>query len=337
MLREWLALRTTFLREIVEREAPPEPRTCSVCSKPLEWRCDDCFGSPSFCTACCITSHVLHPFHRIAHWTGSTFYRSSLRKAGYVLYLCHSGAPCPYIPYSETSSSFVADEAHDPTTPGSPHGTSAFAEHGGFSDNDGPAEMHNLSQDGDRDTDDEDLDFDTAGLSSGEMRVPKGSDGRGNVWMTLVDITGVHFLPVHFCTCPNAPLRYIQLLRHALYPVSYDRPQTAFSFRVLDDFDLDNLETKGTAQRYYAKLCRLTNNAFPHAVPDRYRELLRVIREWRNLTARKRAGFIGPRLEDNVGPGQLVQFCPTCPDPNTNLPPGWEKDPNQCAVDFNLP
>ena len=180
-----------------------------------------------------------------------------------------------------------------------------------------------------RDTDDEDLDFDTAGLSSAAMRVPKGADGRGNLWMTLVDITGVHFIPVHFCTCPNAPPKYIQLLRHALYPVSYDRPQTAFTFRVLKDFDLDNLETKGTAQRYYAKLCRLTNNAFPHAVPDRYRELLRVIREWRNLTARKRAGFIGERLDDNVGPGQLVPFCPSCPDPETNLPIDWEKDKDQ--------
>ena len=324
MLREWLALRPTFLREIVEREAPPEPRMCSICSKSLEWRCDDCFGSPSFCTTCCVSSHMLHPFHRIAHWTGSTFYRSSLRKAGFVLYLCHSGAACPSVPSSETSPPSAAHEPQDCTP----------AEQGGASDNDQADQTQNHRQGEVHDTDDEDLDFDTAGLSSGEMRVPKGSDGRGNSWMTLVDITGVHFLPVHFCTCPNAPMRYIQLLRHALYPVSYDRPQTAFSFRVLDDFDLDNLETKGTAQRYYAKLCRLTNNAFPHAVPDRYRELLRVIREWRNLTARKRAGFIGPRLEDDVGPGQLVQFCPTCPDPKTNLPLGWEKDPNQCAVKF---
>ena len=121
-----------------------------------------------------------------------------------------------------------------------------------------------------------------------------------------------------------------------LYPVSYDRPQTAFSFRVLDDFDLDNLETKGTAQRYCAKLCGLTNNVFSHAVPDRYRELLPVIRKWRNLTACKWAGFIGPHLEDNVGPGQLVQFCPTCPDPKTNLPLGWKKDSNQYTVHFNL-
>ena len=67
-----------------------------------------------------------------------------------------------------------------------------FVEEGGVSDDEGTEETQNLAQDEDRDTDDEDLDFDTAGLSSGEMRVPKGSDGRSNVWMTLVDITGVH-------------------------------------------------------------------------------------------------------------------------------------------------
>ena len=331
MLREWLALRTTFLREIVEREAPPEPRCCSRCSGQMEWRCDDCFASPTFCTTCLVDSHVLHPFHRVAQWDGSTFYRSSLRKAGFVLYLCHGGAPCP-LTFPVTTSSTTDDPSPDQREEISAQWTSPLEEDAHGSDHEESEVPQGVATDSARDTDDEELDFDTAGLSSGAVRVPKGSDGRGNLWMTLVDITGVHFLPIHFCTCPNAPLRYIQLLRHALYPVSYDRPQTAFSFRVLDDFDLDNLESKGTAQRYYAKLCRLTNNAFPHAVPDRYRELLRVIREWRNLTARKRAGFIGQRLEDDVRPGQLVPFCPTCPDPNVNLPVGWEKDKDQYAI-----
>ena len=243
------------------------------------------------------------------------------------MYLCHPAEQPCFPPSSEIfSPPDVASSAELPFE------TSAHRESAGGAESQEEDEVANALFEQDKnDTDDEELDFETAGLNTAAMRVPKGSDGRGNIWMTFVDITGVHFLPVRFCSCSNAPPRYIQLLRYGLYPVSYDRPQTAFTFRVLDDFDLDNLETKGTAQRYYAKLCRLTNNAFPHAVPDRYRELLRVIREWRNLTARKRAGYIGDRLEDKVDPGKLVPFCPTCPDPTTNLPQGWEKDKDQCV------
>jgi hypothetical protein len=35
--------------------------------------------------------------------------------------------------------------------------------------------------------------------------------------------------------------------------------ETAFTFSVLDDFLLDNLECKTTAQQYYSKLQHITN------------------------------------------------------------------------------
>ena len=68
--------------------------------------------------------------------------------------------------------------------------------------------------------------------------------------MTIIDITGVHHLPVYFCTCPSSPPMFRQLLNLALYPVSHDRPRTAFTFRLLDDFDLDTPGDTGGIDRY---------------------------------------------------------------------------------------
>ncbi|KAK7692299.1 hypothetical protein QCA50_003924 [Cerrena zonata] len=179
---------------------------------------------------------------------------------------------------------------------------------------------------GDDDSADEVMDFETAGITTSSLRYPKGLDSAGNTWMTIIDITGVHHLPIHFCKCEHDTPRHIQLLRMALYPASYDRPQTVFTFRVLDDFDLENLETKAAAQRYFAKLRRLTCNAFPQTVPDRYREMLRIMREWRNLKQRQRAGLFGKDLGKEVAPGRLALFCPACPQPGINLPDNWKED-----------
>lgn len=124
----------------------------------------------------------------------------------------------------------------------------------------------------DIEVDEEWMEFEKAGLSTSSLRYPRGRDPHGNMWLTVVDTSGVHHLPVHYCDCDSSAKTHIQLLRMGLYPVSYDRPQTVFTFRVLDDFELENLETKCSAQSYFAKLKRLTSDAFPHTVPDRYRE-----------------------------------------------------------------
>lgn len=182
------------------------------------------------------------------------------------------------------------------------------------------------------DSDDEEFEFETGGIETSSMKFPKGLDANGNQWMTIVDITGVHHLPVHFCACDDAPSIRTQLIRLALYPVTYDRPETVFTFRVLEDFDLENLETKASAQRYYAKLRRLTSNAFPQSVPDRYREFMRIMREWRNLQQRMRAGVHytrGPGATPAIAPGGLALFCPACPQPGVNLPDDWQQQDDQ--------
>ena len=122
-----------------------------------------------------------------------------------------------------------------------------------------------------------------------------------------------------------------QFLLSGLYPASTEKTRTVFTFRVLTDYNLNNLETKATAGKYYEKLRRLTSNLFPHHVPDRYRELMSVARQWRDLKLRQRAGFAyGP--DQDIPPGGLVLFCPACPQPGVNLPKNWKADEEQSAL-----
>ncbi|PIL25597.1 hypothetical protein GSI_11345 [Ganoderma sinense ZZ0214-1] len=159
--------------------------------------------------------------------------------------------------------------------------------------------------------------------TSGSVNAPAAAYSNDRM-IVVVDLEGVHELPFTFCACPNAPRDDLQLIDLGYYPASTQLPKTVFTKRVLDDFLLSNKECKTSARNYYNKLRRTTNPAFPHMVPDRYKELLRVSRQWRNLQMRINAGF-GHR-SDAIGPGDLAIQCPACPQPETNLPDGWEND-----------
>ncbi|KAG1724150.1 uncharacterized protein EDB91DRAFT_1087569 [Suillus paluster] len=125
--------------------------------------------------------------------------------------------------------------------------------------------------------------------------------------LVIVHSTGVYSHHVAWCQCP----------------ASITQPQTAFIFNVLDHFLIDALECKTSAMSFYQKLRRLTNNAFPDKIPDRYWELMRVSRIWRDLTNRIRFGF-GHDTVKSPGPGDLALYCPACPQPGINLPSSWK-------------
>lgn len=77
-VRQWLDHKDEFLESLLDMEAPPDPRKCSICERDGIYRCSDCFGQPLFCTLCAREGHQRHPFHRIRQWTGSFFEESSL-------------------------------------------------------------------------------------------------------------------------------------------------------------------------------------------------------------------------------------------------------------------
>ncbi|KAG2105107.1 uncharacterized protein F5147DRAFT_775427 [Suillus discolor] len=68
---------------------------------------------------------------------------------------------------------------------------------------------------------------------------------------------------------------------------------------------------------YYSKIRRLTSSIFPLMVPDRYRELMRTARQWRQCKLYKWHGFA--HKDDQPKAGDLALFCPACPQPGINL------------------
>ncbi|KAG1752338.1 uncharacterized protein EDB91DRAFT_1077766 [Suillus paluster] len=100
-----------------------------------------------------------------------------------------------------------------------------------------------------------------------------------------------------------------QLFEMGLFPASFTRPKTVFTFALLDDLILDNLECRTSAMNYYSKLRCIMSSMFPHLVPN---------------------GFSHDRKDPKDG--ELALFCPACPQPSINMTlptedddtmPGW--------------
>ncbi|KAI6041141.1 hypothetical protein EDC04DRAFT_2601891 [Pisolithus marmoratus] len=155
-------------------------------------------------------------------------------------------------------------------------------------------------------------DMDTAG------HPPHLARPEGHSCLTIVNVNGVHYCNVWYCNCDGAEGSQLQLLRAGLFPVTMRDCRTSFTFHVLDDFLWDNVKCGTSAMNYYSKIQRMTSSTFPHLVPDRYRELLRVSRAWRNLKLLKWKGFYPGSC--NLDHSGLVLFCLTCPQPGINIP-----------------
>ncbi len=134
------------------------------------------------------------------------------------------------------------------------------------------------------DEDDDDILEAPTGGKPNMLPQPDRFDTDGNPFVTVVDMSGIHHLPVIFCACDTTDSELdIAYLRMGLFPASFERIKTLFTFDVLKDFRASNLECKASAYQYYQKLRRLTCPAFPTAVLNRYRELHRVSRQYRNM------------------------------------------------------
>ena len=152
--------------------------------------------------------------------------------------------------------------------------------------------------------------------------------------LIVVHTSGVHFCDVRYCSCPGSEDLHLQLACADLFTATTEQPRTAFTFQMLDEFIRDNVECGTSAMNYYSKLWRNTSNAFPHLVPvsycfvclgilsekskDRYQEMLWVSRIWRLLKLMKWQGF--HEGSPDPGSGELVLFCPACPQPGVNIP-----------------
>ena len=103
-------------------------------------------------------------------------------------------------------------------------------------------------------------------LGFDSSRPPK-KDNDGNPIITVIDRSGVHEIGVRWCCCLNARERDMQLMEMGLFLATFRNPKTAFTFRVLEEFHLDNLECKTTPSQFFSHLRRLTSDEFPNGVP----------------------------------------------------------------------
>ncbi|KAG2112339.1 uncharacterized protein F5147DRAFT_572647, partial [Suillus discolor] len=220
--------------------------------------CKNCFGEPFFCTNCCRSQHQRLPFHRISQWTGRCFEDSCLVKTGLVIWLGHNGDACPWD--DEVADEFLAK-------------SEANSNSGNYTP--WTAEYWNEQPPG--------LQYskDANDLPTG---VPFIKNGKRIT--TIVDMSGVHTHMVKYYTCANAPSADIQLFQMGLFPVSFNQPKTAFTFNVLNNFLLDNLECGTSAMNYYKCISSLGTGEgiFASAAPkliffqDWYWELMQVVR-----------------------------------------------------------
>lgn len=85
--------------------------------------------------------------------------------------------------------------------------------------------------------------------------------------LRFVDTTGIFSRRVRWCSCVGedglAIPPDIQLIDTHFYPATSDKPSTAFTFNVLDEFAIDALECKTAAMSFLSKLRRLTDRVFP--------------------------------------------------------------------------
>ena len=112
---------------------------------------------------------------------------------------------------------------------------------------------------------DEEDDFeDHGGIDNGK---PPLTEISGAKIMVIVHTNGIHYLPVRICRCQDAQPEDIQMMQLGYYPSTYKYIRTMFTFQLLDDYLLANLECQTSGHHYYQKLRRMTNKAAPHLVP----------------------------------------------------------------------
>lgn len=230
-------------------DGPASENMACSCGNDVSWRCWDCFGGVEYCTSCCRTAHSRLPFHRVEQWDCTGFYtRSSLRMVGIVLHCGHGGHQC-------SSWHPPRPEPHIPPT-NSDQMSSPFYE-SSIEVGSLPEEIQDQTQES----------MDETRFVQSFFERPPDINEFGDHVLTVVDTSGIHFVAIRYCCCPDAKPRYLQLYNMGLFPASFRRVRTAFTFQVLDDFLLNNRICKTAASTYYTLLRRRTSSTFPQAVP----------------------------------------------------------------------
>ncbi|KAJ7579361.1 hypothetical protein C8J56DRAFT_897711 [Mycena floridula] len=113
--------------------------------------------------------------------------------------------------------------------------------------------------------------FEKVSLQSLGLRVQLGHAGNAQclsrkekpIKFTVVHTNGIHSVSVDYCQChggASAGQEYQELLRNEWFPATHLEPQTAATFRCIEQFHILTLTGKVTPFDYYTGIQRLTDN-----------------------------------------------------------------------------
>ncbi|KAK0468813.1 hypothetical protein IW261DRAFT_1345797 [Armillaria novae-zelandiae] len=154
-----------------------------------------------------------------------------------------------------------------------------------------------------------------------------------------VHCNGIHSSKFQFCECDSTVFpkelhyrdrvayRHItQLMKARLFPVTVKCTEMAFSFSTMKVFQLQHLEGKLGLYDFIKALRRYTDNEFVYDVADVCMQFRRSVRVWMLMKTRGRLGQLHgiDTVLTHRPPGNLIVFCPICPEPDFNLEPGWQ-------------
>ena len=123
---------------------------------------------------------------------------------------------------------------------------------------------------------------------------------------TIVDLSGIHTIDVRFCACHDTPggsAHHIQLLRFCYFPSTITRPQSAFTFDVLNTFHLLTLKGKVSAYDFYCVLQHKTDNTGISDVKVRTHWLERLTHDLTNVAILSAIPYRHPP----VAPSQVTE------------------------------
>lgn len=87
-----------------------------------------------------------------------------------------------------------------------------------------------------------------------------------DLFFHIVDINGVHDTKLRFCNCVPKVDRASQLLKHKLFPATFPQPKMAFTFHLLDFYNILHVEGKISAYDFIGSIRRMTDNSFTRIV-----------------------------------------------------------------------
>lgn len=85
--------------------------------------------------------------------------------------------------------------------------------------------------------------------------------------VTVMDITGLHYVRIGWCRCFSGPSHSSQLFALGWIPATLSRPTTAFTFRVMKHFQMLSHVARMTPWDFCIAIQRLTDNIEPEELP----------------------------------------------------------------------